>query len=103
MGSNLISSATLTKAVPVFVAIMFWLIRVLIINTFPVVGERFFSMGTRPSLRLQHGNTSIITPLFTSDQLFIIPPVNCYASSKAQALRSNSRNACSRYVVIAMR
>ena len=47
-GSSLISSATLIKAVPVFVAIMVWLIRVLIIGTFSMAGERIFSMGTRP-------------------------------------------------------
>jgi len=51
MGSSLVSSATLTKAVPVFVAIMVWLIRVLIIGTFSMAGERLFSMGTRPSSR----------------------------------------------------
>ena len=50
-GSNIVSSATLIKAVPVFVAIMVWLIRVLIIGTFSMAGERLFSMGTRPSSR----------------------------------------------------
>jgi hypothetical protein len=50
-GSALVSSATLTKAVPVFVAIMVWLIRVLIIGTFSMAGERLFSVGTRPASR----------------------------------------------------
>jgi hypothetical protein len=50
-GSSLVSNATLTKAVPVFVAIMVWLIRVLIIGTFSMAGERLFSMGSRPSRR----------------------------------------------------
>ena len=48
-GSSLVSSATLTKAIPVFVAIMVWLIRVLIIGTFSMAGERLFSMGSRPA------------------------------------------------------
>ena len=40
---SVISNATLTKAVPVFVAIMVWLIRVLIIGTFSLAGDRLFS------------------------------------------------------------
>jgi hypothetical protein len=39
-----VSSSTLTKVVPVFVAIMVWLIRVLIIGTFSIAGERLFSL-----------------------------------------------------------
>ena len=38
-----VSSGTLTKVVPVFVAIMVWLIRVLIIGAFSIAGERLFS------------------------------------------------------------
>ncbi len=38
-----VSSSTLTKVVPAFVAIMVWLIRVLIIGTFSIAGERLFS------------------------------------------------------------
>jgi hypothetical protein len=41
--SAVIASDTLTKVVPVFVAVMVWLIRVLIIGTFSVAGERLFS------------------------------------------------------------
>lgn len=47
LGSNLVSRATLTKAVPVFVAIMVWLIRVLIIGTFSLAGENLFRPETR--------------------------------------------------------
>jgi hypothetical protein len=42
-GGIVVSSNTLTKVVPVFVAIMVWLIRVLIIGTFSVAGERLFT------------------------------------------------------------
>lgn len=51
LGSSLVSHATLTKAVPVFVAVMVWLIRVLIIGTFSMAGERFFNIGARPATR----------------------------------------------------
>jgi hypothetical protein len=49
-----LSGATLTKAVPVFVAVMVWLIRVLIIGTFSLAGDRLFTtsyQGARNSSR----------------------------------------------------
>ena len=42
-GGLVVSNTTLTKVVPVFVALMVWLIRVLIIGTFSVAGERLFT------------------------------------------------------------
>lgn len=44
-GSAVIPTATMLKVVPVFVAIMVWLIRVLIIGTFSVAGNRLFSQA----------------------------------------------------------
>lgn len=44
---SVVSNATMTKAVPVFVAIMVWLIRVLIIGTFSLAGDRLFSQASR--------------------------------------------------------
>jgi hypothetical protein len=43
LGNAVIDRQDLLKIVPVFVAIMVWLIRVLIIGTFSVAGERLFS------------------------------------------------------------
>ena len=43
---SVISNTTLTKAVPIFVAVMVWLIRVLIIGTFSLAGDRLFSQDT---------------------------------------------------------
>jgi hypothetical protein len=45
LSSEVISSSILTKVVPVFVAVMVWLIRVLIIGTFSVKGEKLFSQA----------------------------------------------------------
>jgi hypothetical protein len=42
-GNAVVSNETLLKVVPVFVAVMVWLIRVLIIGTISVAGDRFFS------------------------------------------------------------
>jgi hypothetical protein len=44
-GSALIGKVILLKAVPIFVALMVWLIRVLIIGTFSIAGENIFSMA----------------------------------------------------------
>jgi hypothetical protein len=42
-----IGQTTLLKVVPVFVALMVWLIRVLIIGTFSMAGERLFSLAEK--------------------------------------------------------
>ncbi|MDH5607216.1 MAG: hypothetical protein OEY93_10030 [Anaerolineae bacterium] len=51
LGNEVISRATLIQVVPVFVALMVWLIRVLIIGTFSVAGERLFSQNNEPTPR----------------------------------------------------
>jgi len=43
LGNAVVDRETLLKVVPLFVAILVWLIRVLIIGTFSVAGERLFS------------------------------------------------------------
>ena len=50
-GSALLTQGTLLKAVPVFVALMVWLTRVLIIGAFSIAGERIFSMADQSSTR----------------------------------------------------
>ena len=47
VGSAVVSSTTMTKIVPIFVAVMVWLIRVLIIGAFSIAGERLFSQDTQ--------------------------------------------------------
>jgi hypothetical protein len=63
---SVVSNATLTKAVPVFVAIMVWLIRVLIIGTFSLAGDRLFSQDNRrphntarPQTQASHATSSL--------------------------------------------
>ena len=51
-GGSLIGQSSMTKVVPIFVAGMVWLIRVLIFGTFSVAGERLFTLadaGQRPA------------------------------------------------------
>jgi hypothetical protein len=59
LGNEVVARETLLKVVPVFVAIMVWLIRVLIIGTFSVAGERMFSQSdTRAPARPRQVNYS---------------------------------------------
>ena len=45
LGSTVINNQSMIKIVPVFVAIMVWLIRVLIIGTFSTAGDRLFNQS----------------------------------------------------------
>ena len=45
LGNAVIQRETLLRVVPIFVAVLVWLIRVLIIGTFSVAGDRLFSQG----------------------------------------------------------
>ena len=59
-GGVVMTNTTLTKVVPVFVAIMVLLIRVLIIGTFSIAGERLFSQGDSRSF--QRSSQSVLQP-----------------------------------------
>jgi hypothetical protein len=53
LGNAVIDRNTLLRAVPIFVAVLVWLIRVLIIGTFSVAGDRLFSQGDQNQVRLR--------------------------------------------------
>ncbi|MBN1305749.1 MAG: hypothetical protein JXA13_15030 [Anaerolineales bacterium] len=65
--SQLINPTTLTKAVPVFVAIMVWLIRVLIIGAFSIAGERLFTMDETRQNVFQTSNRPSATPSYAAN------------------------------------
>lgn len=46
LGSSIIGQETLTKIIPIFVAVMVWIIRLLLIGTFAMAGERMFASMT---------------------------------------------------------
>lgn len=67
-GGVLLGQATMLKIVPVFVAVMVWLVRVLIIGTFSIAGERLFTLAeanvgqgaySRPSSRPRASNLPV--------------------------------------------
>ena len=76
LGGMLVGQQAMTKVVPIFVAGMVLLIRVLLINTFSIAGERIFSMADdrpsqyRPSYR-------------TDNESYRTPSVNTYTPRPA--------------------
>jgi hypothetical protein len=53
-GTAVLSNATIQNVVPIFVAVMVWVIRILIIGTFSIAGERMFAQqATRRSYQQQ--------------------------------------------------
>ena len=51
LGNAVIAHETLVKVVPIFVAVMIWLIRVLIIGTISMAGDRLFHEGQASSVQ----------------------------------------------------
>jgi hypothetical protein len=47
LGNEVLARESLIRIVPIFVALMVWLIRILIIGTFSVAGDRLFSQAER--------------------------------------------------------
>ena len=72
-GGVVMTNATLTKVVPVFVAIMVWLIRVLIIGTFSVAGDRLF---TQTDARNSQRNSHPVLQPASSLASHVRPPVS---------------------------
>ena len=62
-GGALLGATTMAKVVPVFVAVMVLLIRVLLINTFSIAGERMFSLAEMRAPRYQSQPTFRTTNL----------------------------------------
>lgn len=54
LGGVLVGTSAMTKIVPVFVAAMVLLIRVLLINTFSIAGDRIFSLADQRAARYQN-------------------------------------------------
>jgi hypothetical protein len=78
VGGSLVGQSVMIKIVPIFVAAMVWLIRVLIIGTFSVAGERLFSLadaGQRPSSYYQNNSSR---PAAAPSPLIANLPVNSY-------------------------
>lgn len=66
-GNAVIPHETMLRVVPIFVALLVWLIRVLIIGTFSVSGDRLFSM-TGDSARTPARSIPAASPAVTNHQ-----------------------------------
>jgi hypothetical protein len=73
-GGSLVGQETMVKFVPIFVAAMVWLVRVLIIGTFSVAGERIFT-----SENVQVAQSSYRSqPVYQQPQRPVHQPVTSY-------------------------
>jgi hypothetical protein len=79
LASMVIGRNMLVKVVPVFVALMVWLIRVLIIGTFSMAGERLFSLAEVRSSTF--GNAIHAKPIQQHSHSVHIPQPNRPASN----------------------
>jgi hypothetical protein len=86
LGNAVASREVLLRAVPVFVAVLVWLIRVLIIGTFSVAGDRLFSSDEqRPYI-----------PARTAGRTVSIPAPAATVNNRAPAYRSASAGSSNR-------
>jgi hypothetical protein len=87
-----ISNSTLIKVVPIFVAVMVWLIRVLIIGTFSVSGDNLFSTADTRSYQQrsypqpqQNAPRPIMSQASTLRSASSLPRPGAYPASAGQA------------------
>jgi len=62
LGNAVIEKNMLIKVVPIFVAVMVWLSRVLIIGTFSIAGDRLFSQSAQTTYRQSNLKKNTLTP-----------------------------------------
>jgi len=86
VGSAVLSQATLMKAVPIFVAAMVWLTRVLIIGAFSIAGERIFSMADKPKVKTSYSQPQKQTSRpFTQTRTATATPSSFRSAPKTQS------------------
>lgn len=90
LGNAVIARDILLRAVPIFVAVMVWLIRVLIIGTFSVAGDRLFSQAEKRMPRFGNSKALPATRSLSTRSLQASPPRKTNKSAN-QASPSLSR------------
>jgi hypothetical protein len=84
LGNAVVARQTLLKVVPVFVAVMIWLLRVLIIGLFSVAGERYFG---KDQLRVEFRSSRVKEPVSSRKG----KPVKGYRPAPKPAVRAPQR------------
>jgi hypothetical protein len=69
LGNAVVSRENLLRIVPIFVAVLVWLIRVLIIGTFSVAGDRLFSQDDQRTSSQMRSPIKVSTSQVTSNAL----------------------------------
>ena len=87
LGNAVVARGTLLKVVPIFVAIMVWLIRVLMIGTLSVAGDRIFSQA---NLKTQRRSSHSSTRKARSKRPLVQPASNRRTASSGVRARSFS-------------
>lgn len=98
LGNAVVARVTLLKVVPIFVAVMVWLIRVLIIGSISMAGDHFFSQSLSQSSRRTTTSSKASRPSLTPKANRSFRPTNNNSrqsptsSIKAPSYQSPSRN-----------
>jgi hypothetical protein len=87
LGNEVIARELLLRGVPIFVAIMVWLIRVLIIGTFSVAGDRLFSQA---DIRMMPSSAGAQLPARSLNPKALAPSARPTASMSPQPPKKNS-------------
>jgi hypothetical protein len=87
-GAVLVSQTTMTKTVPVFVAMMVWLVRVLIIGTFSVAGENLFTLGERKPAAQRRTSRNTATSRRPATPSYVRPAPKPISAAPNRSVRS---------------
>lgn len=92
LGNAVVERTTLVRVVPIFVAIMVWLIRVMIIGTFSIAGERLFSQVGIQALPAPSGRPLPVRSLGSGRPTTVIRPAPTATANNA-AFRPSPKSA----------
>jgi hypothetical protein len=95
LGNAVVSRATLLRVVPIFVALMVWLIRVLIIGTFSVAGDRLFTQDDARLPRMARNQVRAGSMQTTFTPATNRPQTNRSFASPSQAQRPVMKSSAS--------
>jgi hypothetical protein len=85
-GSAVLSNSTIQSVVPVFVAVMVWIIRILIIGTFSIAGERMFAGTARRAYSQQQQQPLARNDQHQYQQRPVRPAVNTGSTTAARPI-----------------
>ena len=74
--SAVMSAATMTKVVPIMIAAMVWLVRLLIIGTFSLAGDRLFTTATQNQVQRSYNNPQPRQNTYQTQRPVVNQPVN---------------------------